>query len=449
VGSSSCSVCPHFTVELAYTIPTGSGSSYGKPFALIIRYDGNGPNYNLNQCAIIDGYTWEGYAQKTPELDPMQQAITPDLTVANFFNQTSNTQFLAQGLDAKTSQTILIVDGKSFLSSELPVGFFWEANTNHTYVWTHNLPVNGVTGEEWFEWQSCIVFPPSINPDLQFDQELSQEDLQNQLIDQINSKNGTLTVTPFGNTIAALYVHNTLVEKFAKDTGVNTDQALKCITPTPLYFTAQARYAKIQYLLNPAVAKEITRQGFTNAICYNLTVGCDMFGEPRYFEVNFTCQYEFFDKLINATAYKWNPALQKWDIDHTVSIRAIFESALNFTTTDILCSEFEEQTSDPVALRMVLEALYDSGAQTFTGTGSFEANLKRTSPLYYNLKVKAGQTQKMILRQTVELSFRDDKPYTLPLNFDPNSPLQVNVVADDFSKCSATVRCTNRIRRLV
>jgi len=422
---------PHFTVELVYTVPTGGGSSYTKPFALIIRYDGNGPNYNLNQRAIIDDYTWGGYAQKTPEIDQMQQTITPDLTVANFFNQTSNTQFLTQGIDTKTSQTILNVDGKSFLSSELPAGFFWEANTNHTYVWTQTLPVNGDTGEEWFEWQSCIVFPPSINPDLQINQELSQEDLQNQLIDQINSPNGTLTVTPFGNTITALYVHNKLVEKFAKDVGVSNDKVLECLTPSPLYFTAQTRYAKIQYLLNPTVAKEITKQGFTNAIWYNLTVGCDMFGEPRYFEANFTCPYEFFDKLINATAYKWNPTLQKWDIDNTVSIRATFESALNFTTTDILRSEFEAQTSDPVALRMALEDLYDSGAQIFTGTGAIEANLKRTSPLYYNLVVEAGRTQKTLVHQTVELSFRDDKPYTLPLNFDSSSPLQVSVIADN------------------
>jgi hypothetical protein len=255
--------------------------------------------------------------------------------------------------------------------------------------------------------------------------------LQNQLIDQINSKNGTLSVTPFGNTITALYEHNKLVEKFAKDTGINNDKVLECLTPMPLYFTAQARYAKIQYLLNPTVAKEITRQGFTNAIFYNLAVGCDMFGEPRYFEANFTCTYEFFDKLINATAYKWNPTLQKWDIDNTVSITATFESAFNFTTTDILRSEFEEQTSDPIALRMALEDLYDTGAQTFTGTGSIEANLKRTSPLYYNLVVEAGQTQKTTLRQTVELNFRDDKPYTLPLNFDSSSPLQVSIIADN------------------
>jgi hypothetical protein len=422
---------PHFTVALAYTIPTGSGSSYDKPFALIIRYDGNGPNYSLNQRAVIDDYTWTGYAQKTPELDQMQQTITPDLTVANFFNQTSNTQFLTQGIDTKTSQTILTVDGQSFLSSELPVGFFWEANTNHTYVWTQTLPVNGVTGEEWFEWQSCIVFPPSINPDLQVDQKLSQEDLQNQLIDQINSKNGTLSVTPFGNTITALYVHNKFVEKFAKDTGVRNDKVLECLTPMPLYFTAQARYAKIQYLLNPTVAKEITRQGFTNAICYNLTVGCDMFGEPRFFEADFTCPYEFFEKLINVTAYKWNPALQKWDIDNVVSIRATFESALNFTTTDILRSEFEEQTSDLIALRMALEDLYDSGAQTFTGTGSIEANLKRASPLYYNLAVEAGQTQKTSVRQTIELNFREDKPYTLPINFDTSSPLHVSIISDN------------------
>jgi hypothetical protein len=421
---------PYFTVALVYTVPNGTGSSYDKPFALVIRYNGNGPNFNLNQRAIIDNYTWVGYAQKTPNTDTLQQALTPNLTVATFLNQTSNTQFSAQGIDAKTSQIILDVDGKSFLSSELPAEFFWEANTNHTYNWTQNLPIAGSIGsDEWFEWQSCLVFPPPINQN-QVNQAANQEDLQNQLNEQINSKNGTLTTTTFGNTVTALYVHNKLADKFAKETGVSKDKTLKCLTPTPIYFTAQTRYAKIQYALDQAVVKEITKQGFTNALYFNLTVGCDMFGGPRYFEANFTTQYEFFDKPINTTAYKWNPTLQKWDIDTSVSISATFESALNFATTDILRSELEEQTSDPIALKMAMEDLYDSGAQTFTGMGSIKASLKRISPLYFNLAVEAGRAQKTLFCQTVALNFRDDKPYNIPLNFDSNSPLQVSVVSD-------------------
>ncbi|MCL2359997.1 MAG: hypothetical protein FWC74_09645 [Candidatus Bathyarchaeota archaeon] len=423
---------PHFTVALTYTVPTGSGSSYDKPFALIIRYDGNGPTFNLNQRAIIDDYTWTGYAQKLPDINSdMQQALSPNLTVASFLNQTSSNQFLTQGLTTKTSQPVVNVDGKSYPNTELPLMFLWEANTNHTFIWTKTLPTTDGSGyAEWFELQASLIFPPAINPNLD-NQTVSQEDLQNQLLDQINSPNGTLTTTPFGNTITAMDSHNKDIEQIAKNTGINKNQTLQNLNPTHQYFTSQERYAKLQYQLNPKVAKEIINQNFTNNLYYNLTLGCNLFGVPRYFNANVTCEHEYFDKPINATAYKWNPAQQNWITDNTVSIEATFESALNTTITDILRSNLEEQTTDPIALKMALADLYDCGPQTFKGTGTIETNLKRTSPLYYNLKITAtGQPQKVTLQKTVQLNFQTNNSYNLPLNFDPNSPLQVTVLSD-------------------
>jgi len=419
---------PHFTVTLAYTIPSGSGSSYDKPFVFIVRYDGNGPSFNLNQRAIIDDYTWMGYAQKLPQTDNLQQTLTPNLNVSSFLNQSSNVQFLTQGIDAKTSQVVLTIDEKNFLNSELPQVFLWETNTNHTYVWTKTLSADG-SGYEWFEWQASITFPPSINPNLD-PQTISQEDLQNQLLEQINSPNGTLTTTPFGNTVTALYAHNKNIEQIAKEATVSKNQTITNLNSTPQYFTSQQRYAKLQYQLNPKVAKEIANQNFTSSLYYNLTIGCNLFGVPRYFEANFTCEHEFFDKPINATAYKWDQTLQNWTIDNTVHIEAAFESALNTTITDILRSNLEEQTTDPVALQMALEDLYDSGVQVFSGVGSFEANLKRTSPLYYNLQITTGQQQKVTLQKTVQISFQNNNTYQLPLNFDPTSPLQVTTLSD-------------------
>ncbi|MDR0460627.1 MAG: hypothetical protein LBH62_04220 [Nitrososphaerota archaeon] len=424
---------PHFTVALTYTVPTGSGSSYEKPFALIIRYEGNGPSFNLNQRAIIDDYTWTGYAQKLPDINSdMQQALSPNLTVASFLNQTSNNQFLTQGLTTKTSQPVLNVDGKSYTNTELPLTFLWEANTNHTFIWTKTLPAtDGSDYVEWFEWQASLTFPPAINPNLD-KQTVSQEDLQNQLLNQINSPNGTLTTTLFGNTITAMYSHNKDIEQIAKNTGVSKNQTLQNLNPTPQYFTSQERYAKLQYQLDSKVAKEIINQNFTNTLYYNLTLGCNLFGTPRYFDANVTCEHEYFDKPINATAYKWNPTQQNWTTDNTVSIETTFESALNTTITDILRSNLEEQTNDPTALKMAMMDLYDCGPQTFTGTGTLNANLKRTSPLYYNLQVTAtGQQQKEVtLQKTVQLNFQTNNPYNLPLNFDPNSPLQITVLSD-------------------
>jgi len=362
---------PHFSLELSYTTPNaGNGSSFDKPFALIIRYEGNGPDYNLNQRAVLDNYSWTGYAQKLPELDTAQ--ITSNVTIANFFSKNANVQFTIQGIENRINQPILTVDNVHYLCDELPLTFFFEANTNHTYTWAQNLTVaSDSEGRvlEWFEWQFCNIFPPPTNGlDLsQINPDATQEKLQSQLMDHFNSKNGTLTVTQLGNTATAIYAHNKLLKLFAKETGVNQEQTLQCLTTTPLYFTSENRYTKLQYTLNPKITKEITNQNFTSALYYSLSVGCDWFGQPKYFEANFTVDYEFYDKQFNATAYKWDQTLQTWSINNTVNIRTVFESAFNFTETDVLRSNFEEQTTDQTALNMDLEDLYDSGAQTFVG----------------------------------------------------------------------------------
>jgi hypothetical protein len=159
---------PHFTLTLAYSVPNSAGSSsYEKAFALILRYDGNGPTYNLNQRAIIEDYLWSGYAQKIPQLDSMQQSFT-NFSLADFFTQTSKTQFLAYGINNQTNNQILTVDDKTYTCQDFPVSFDWPVNSNHTYNWTLQIPINenvllfeAKSCSEWLEWQLTLAFPPS------------------------------------------------------------------------------------------------------------------------------------------------------------------------------------------------------------------------------------------------------------------------------------------------
>jgi hypothetical protein len=383
----------------------------------------------------------------------MQQTLTPNITIANFLNQTSNAQFTAYGIDSKTNQPVLNVDGTNLKDNELPKTYCWIANSTHTYAWTPKLPVltYGVTGlfsseeespYEWLEWQFGIAFPPSTEQLnlIQINQTSNQEELQNQLTQQLDSPSGTLIVTPLGNTITAVYAHNKLLTKFATDAGVNQNQALKCTASLPIYFDGQSRYAKTQFTLDPSVVQGIMTQNYTDALYYNMTFASTIFGNLKVLETNFTCQYEFYDKLINATAYKWNPTLGNWTIDNAVNIKATFDTAFNFTETDVLISEFENQTDDQEALKLATEDLYDATPQTFTGAGTVEANLKRTSPLYYNLEVNAGSNQNAVsIQRTVQLNFGNNETYKIPLNFDPASPLQVNVTADDTQSSMLTL----------
>ena len=464
---------PHFTPLLTYTLPntnnnsnsSSSGeSSFDCPFAQIIRYDGNGPTHNLAQRAIIDDYHWDGYAQKIPQLNTLhQQQLIPNLTVANFFNQTTTIQFLTIGItnnNTPSSSTLLIVDGETLNAGELPQTYSWQINTNHTYTWTKTLQATTVTttaidqtpnnptkppAQEWFEWQLNLVFPPSSDQIMPLQTNQISDDEINPLIQQFNSPNGTLTTTPIGSTVTAIYAHNKPLENFAQEQNISKNQTLHCTTPLPLYFNSNQRYAKIQYRLDPQITKALTTQNFTDTLHYNVTTGSTRFGNPNYFTTNFTTQYHFYNKPFNVTAYHWNPTNQTWNPDPTVNITASFKSAFNFTQTDILLWELEEQTTDQTALKLVQTDMYDSDTQTFSGTGTLTANLKQTSPLYYNLHIEAKQKQTVTLQRTIQLNFRNNQSYNLPLNLDPTSPLPISIIADDPQTIQLTLEAPTEL----
>ena len=96
-------------------------------------------------------------------------------------------------------------------------------------------------------------------------------------------------------------------------------------------------------------------------------------------------------------------------------------------------ADFANQTNDQQALNLAAEDLYDCRPQTFSGTGTAEGVLNRTSPLYYNLNITAGQnSNRVALQKTVQINFQNNETYEVPVNFDSSSPLQVNVTEDDI-----------------
>ena len=141
---------------------------------MIIRFDGNGPSYNLEERAVIEDYSWDSYASKMAEIENMGETLTPNVTIANFFNHTSTAQFSAFGIDRETDKPVLTVDGETFGPDGLPKTFNWEDNSNHTFAWTQslpvleyvifsNLPMKVESSYEWLEWQFSMAFPPSTN----------------------------------------------------------------------------------------------------------------------------------------------------------------------------------------------------------------------------------------------------------------------------------------------
>lgn len=452
---------PHFTVALAYPVPNSEGeTSYEKPFALIIRYDGNGPDYNLGERAVIEGFSWDGYASKMAGVENMEQTLTPNITLADVFNQTSSVEFSTIGIDSETDKPILTVDGENFGSGDLPKTFNWAVDSNHTFAWAQTLPVMTLgflgnypikveSSDEWLEWQFSLAFPPSADQMniTQMSEALNQTDLENQLVQQFNTPNGTLKTSPLGNTVTAVYAHNKLLSAFAQEAEVSQEQALECLNSYPIYFDNESRYAKMEFSLNPAVTKQTIAENYTTSINYNVTLENSMFGQPNNYQVNYTCHYKFYTKQVNITAYKWSPTTGNWSIDEATKLQATFGSALNFTENDALISDFENQTSDEEALNLAAEDLSNCATQTFTGTGTAVGVLNMTSPLYYDLNITAGQKGRsaISLQKTVQISFLDNQTYDVPVNLDASSPLQVNVTDDDIQSSILTLNAPTEL----
>jgi hypothetical protein len=97
---------PHFTVLLNYTLYKDEHSiEYEKPFVIIVRYDGNGPDNNTRQRAIIDNYTYKItgiHINTTLNPNPTLKTTTSGTTTfTNIENLTTITVYKREYTNAK------------------------------------------------------------------------------------------------------------------------------------------------------------------------------------------------------------------------------------------------------------------------------------------------------------------------------------------------------------
>jgi len=407
---------PQFTVALAYTIPKSPGNnSFEKQFALIIRYDGNGPEKNLGERAVMEGWGWDGYASRmVPEQQLTGLTEIPDLSkltpeeiaerlseLQKLFNMTGGITFSVAGIDTKTDGTVLKVDGEKLKVDDLPKTYSWPENTTHTYEWSTRMPAYKwvesprwgtghweVADDEWFSFEYALIQLP------QFDlSQLASGNLQQQafsLSSKITSPSGTITSTLTGNRVTGVYSHNRLLKSIAEDAGVGRN-ALSCLTAQfPIYFYNESRYVKLVFDLDDRVADEALRQRFNSSICYTITFTSGMF-TPHVFKANFTCPFEYYLKTVNATAFKWDQAAKKWTVDYTVMVEAVFDTPFNTTEADWFKSYIEGEAADETALKMAAEDMYECHPQYFGGLGTASGVMERTSANLYNLNATAGR----------------------------------------------------------
>jgi hypothetical protein len=415
---------PQFTLVLAYTIPKSPGNnSYEKPFAMIIRYDGNGPEKKLGQRAVIEGWDWWGYASERteqqqlvgltnlPDISKMSiedlMKIMSNLTQLSMFG--GGVTFSVAGINRDTEGTILKVDGESLVVDDLPKTYNWATNSTHTYEWSLQMPVyewvvvDPMSGaeqyekvdDEWFSFEYSLVFPPQlegIENMTQEEFEKAKESLAQQFNSKIGSPRGNVTVAQTGNRVTGVYTHNKLLSSIAQSAGVSAADALKSLQPPfPIFFNNESKYAKVVFLLDDRVADKALEMSFNSSIFYEISFMSSAFTiQPHIFKANYTCPLEYYRKAVNATAVRWDPIAKNWIVDRTVRIEALFDTAFNFTETDWLKDWLKEQTPDETALKMAYEDLCESTPQYFEGLGTALGVMNRTSPYYYNLNVTAG-----------------------------------------------------------
>jgi hypothetical protein len=409
---------PQFTAVLAYTMPKSPGNnSYEKPFAMIIRYDGNGPARNLGQRAVIEGWDWWGYAsERTMQQQLAGFAEVPDISKASpeeleeimsrfagMFQK--GVAFSVAGLTGRTEGTVLTVDGEALRVEDLPKTYDWPVNSTHSYEWSPRMPVyvwvespRWGTGhyvnaeDEWFSFEYSLVQPPQIDLKNMTVEEFERvkEHFARGFMSKVKSPSGDVTASETRIQVTGVYAHNKLLKSIAESAGVS--QALNCLQPQfPVIFNNESRYAKFTFDLDDNVAREALRQLYNSSAFYELKFVSSAFTrEPHVFTANFTCELEYYCKLVNASAVRWDPVLKGWVIDSSVRIEALFDTAFNFTEEDYFRSLLTDQTADETAIKMACQDVYECPPQYYAGLGSAGGAMNRTSPFYYNLNVAAG-----------------------------------------------------------
>ncbi len=402
---------PQFTA-FAYTIPRSPGEgSYEKHFAVIVRYDGNGPEKDLGKRAVFEGWDWYGHASRIA----VQQRLTgltaiPGLSgtkpeeiaenlraIMELFNLTRGVTFSAAGMDAETEGIVLKVDGEGLTVKDLPKTYSWPENATHTYKWTVRMPVYtqvgyGMAWDEWFSFEYALITPPQV----ELKGNVTLEEAQRLLMDfasKLPSPSGSVKATMVGSKVIGVYSHNKLLESVAREAGVSRNDALKFVNfQLPVFFSNESRYVKFIFDLDDRVAAEALGMGYNVSLTYRVTFTTDAFSPRTHaFSVNFTCPLEYYRKDVEVKAFRWDRAAESWSIDGTVRVEALLSPTFNTTEENWFRSYLEEQEIDEVMLEIASKDIYECHPQYFGGVGSASGTMNRTSAFLYNLNATAGR----------------------------------------------------------
>ena len=399
---------PHFTVLASYLMLNMPGeTAFQKPFALIVRYDGNGPDGNLDQRAIIDGFNWMGYA--FTNMTAESQAIPSP--------NPGETVFYAEGLgpDMVDPYTpVIMVDGVQYYAADLPLRFRWPAGSNHTY--------------EWMEEVWCIV-----DPQARF--------VYCELFGM--NRTGTVTQSIFGGTVAGYYVLSKdlvyfaggveepvewlstvevatniseitngagdLMLQISNITGRIDSDTVKLLYDRrlyPLVFDRNLRYAKLMVDVNDTVADRVQESIYRELDVYATFTSEAFSPQPiDLFTANYSYVEQDYMQPFTAKAYRLED--EEWMIDDDVWMRIIFSPVQN-VTADVYAAFYEQILTDEVALEMMRQDYAEIPDQIFTGRGEVNGEVLNYIFLY-NLTVSAANPERSVSLSFPILLFKTER----------------------------------------
>jgi len=397
---------PHFTVLASYLMLNMPGeTAFRKPFAVIVRYDGNGPDGNLDQRAIIDGFSWMGIAFTNMTVEN-QTIPSPS---------SGETVFYAEGLRLDMIdpyESVVTVDGVQYSVADLPLHFRWPVGSNHTYEWMDEV------------WRTT-------DPEARF--------IYYSLYG-IN-RTGTVTQSAFGGAVVGYYVLSKDLRCFADDveepvewlstvevaanisgfpegdlmlrisnvTGRIGNGAVKLLFDRrfyPLVFDRNVRYAKLMIDVNDTVADRVEESIYKELDVYATFTSETFSSEPiDLFTANYSYVQQDYMQPFTAKAYRLEDG--EWMIDDDTWLKVVFRPVQN-VTADVYAAYYEQILMDEVALEMMRQDYARIPDQIFTGRGEVSGEVLNYIFLY-NLTVSASNPERSVSRSFPILLFKTER----------------------------------------
>jgi len=400
---------PHFTFLLAYSILNSTSdmtdsagrSSYEKPIGFIVRYDGNGPSLNLQQRALIEGFSWETWLIRGWNMTA-EEGKLKEVKIGF-----GNYVFHAVGVDESAQEPILFADGSVYTYNSLPISFNWAPGSTHVYQWIERVYS---TDEAWFIFQDINGASKPYG--------VINASISGGVVVGVYAKyKRPLTFLPplersvrvdLNWTRARLYYANGSLAKAYEIYGNKP--------VPPLLFAGGQRYALFIYKPDYEVmqrAKSLNYSMFYLDLNYYTL---RFTAQPKLAaKVSYTLFYEVFEQPIQIKAVK--NVKGEWVVDDGVRFNVTFYPGDVPAEKDIYSAWFGNQTADAVAVSIALSDVYNPVPQWIAGQGEASALLNKTSPQFFKVEALVWGYGKAlrVVRENVYVKFMED-PYILYIN---------------------------------